>query len=98
MGQFLALIALVFILYKCNSDDKPPEVLPLSSYEDVYVNVWFWFPNKENGYNLGQTKGAASCGDIAYNYAASKGLKDNAGWSYVCCTEEGESDCYRKIR
>jgi len=76
----------------------PPDELPLSRYEDVYVNVYFYFPEGEKEYYLGRTKGASSCGSMAHSYAYSKGLSGNSEWSYICCTEEGGSDCYRKIR
>lgn len=105
MGKIILIIISVFILYKCTGGGLgtakvfgPPDELPLSRYEDVYVNVWFRFPGGDKDYNLGRTKGAASCGSIAYDYAASKGLGNNSGWSYVCCTEEDGSECYRKIR
>jgi hypothetical protein len=105
MGKLIGLIAIVFLLYKCTGGGfgtekifGPPDELPLSRYEDVYVHVWFQFPDNEKLYDLGRTKGAASCGNIAHDYAHSKGLSGNSEWSYVCCTEEGESNCYRKIR
>lgn len=75
----------------------PPETLPLSRYDDVDVNVYFYFPDGYEVY-LGKTKGASSCGSFAYAYAEEKKLARNNEWSYVCCTIEGDSSCYRKIR
>lgn len=105
MLKIIGIIMLVFILYECSGGGYgtdnlfgPPDELPLSRYEDVYVHVWFTFPDGDQSYDLGRTKGAASCGAIAHDYAASKQLSYNSGWSYVCCTEEDGSECYRKIR
>lgn len=39
----------------------PPETLPLSRYDEVDVNVYFYFPDGYEVY-LGKTKGASSCG------------------------------------
>lgn len=76
---------------------EPPETLPISEYENVKVHVYFYFPNDKEVY-LGTEKGASSCQAAAYSYANSKGLSRHSDWSYICCTIEGGSDCYRKIR
>ena len=81
------------ILTSCGDDDT----LPLSKYESVDVNVYFYFPNEIEVY-LGQTHGASSCGAMAHNYASSKSLESNSDWSYICCTIEKGSSCYHKIR
>ena len=66
-----------------------------SKKKDVDVNVYFYTPdNKE--ISIGRAK-ASSCGDVAYNYAYSKGMK-NSNWDYICCTIEKGSSCHRKIR
>lgn len=79
----------------------PPEMLPLDRYEDFDVRVQFYYPADRNGETryqyLGSTHGAKSCGNIARSYAAQHDLL-YSDWSYVCCTHEAESDCYRKIR
>lgn len=75
----------------------PPDTLPLYRYEEMSVSVYFYFPNGNEVY-LGDTIGASSCGDYAYSYAYEKDLSRYDDWSYVCCTHEAESDCYRKIR
>lgn len=75
----------------------PPETLPFTRYDEVDVNVYFYFPDGSELY-LGETKGSSSCGSMAHAYAYEKGLDSNHNWSYVCCTIEDGSDCYRKIR
>lgn len=101
MQNFLILALLAFVIYKCSNGgynpDNPPKTLPSKYYEEVFVNVYFYFPDGNEIY-LGKTKGASSCGDIAYNYAYQKNLDRYDSWSYICCTEEGGSSCYRKIR
>lgn len=89
---YFLLIALICFTSGC--DDG---TLPLSKYDKVDVNVYFYFPDNREVF-LGQTRGASSCGDIAYSYAASKNLSRSDNWSYICCTIEKGSDCYRKIR
>ena len=76
----------------------PPENLPFSRYDDVDVHVIFSFPKGDQSYNLGQVRGASACGSVARNYAAQHNLSTNRDWSYVCCTIEAGSSCYRKIR
>ena len=105
MWKVIVVIFLCVSFYKCTGGqlgtDKifgPPDELPISRYEDLYVHVWFWFPDDEKSYYLGRTKGASSCGAIAHDYAASKNMNLQSNWSYVCCTEEDGSQCYRKIR
>jgi len=104
MKTILGLIFVAFVLYQCTDGglgtDKifgPPENLPLSRYNEIDVNVYFYFPNGHEVY-LGETKGASSCGSIAYSYAGEKNLLQNNEWGYVCCTIEGDASCYRKIR
>jgi|TARA_B110000238_G_C15931944_1_gene355103 hypothetical protein len=75
----------------------PPETLPLSRYDDIDVSVYFYYPDETERY-LGDVRGASACGDVAYDYASGNGLRNNPRWSYICCTHEDGSDCYRKIR
>lgn len=76
-----------------------PESLPLSKYEDVDVNVYFYYsPPSEREVYLGTARGASSCGNIAYGFAREKGLSRRAKWSYICCTIRKGSQCYEKIR
>lgn len=104
IGNIIILFILTFTVYSCTGGkygtDKifgPPEDLPFSRYEDMQVDVRFYHPD-ESYVNLGKTKGASNCGNIAYDYAYSQSLEKNDGWSYACCTHEGGSNCYRKIR
>ena len=75
----------------------PPETLPLSRYDDLDVHVYFYFPGGKEQY-LGRVRGASACGGTARSYAAQHNLSTNRDWSYICCTVEGGSNCYRKIR
>ncbi len=70
--------------------------LPFSEYESVSVNAYFYFPNDQEVY-LGRFMGASACQSAAYNYAASKNMSSQ-NWSYICCTIEEGSSCYRKIK
>ena len=89
----LATVALLSLfLLGCEED-----TLPFSEYEKVNVNVYFYFPNDKEIF-LGKTLGASSCGSMAYSYAKSKGFRRTDRWSYICCTIEKGSSCYRKIR
>ncbi len=102
------MIIVSYGLYECSGGklgtDKvfgPPDVLPLDRYEDLDVRVQFYYPPDSNGESryqyLGTTHGAKSCGNIARSFAAEHNML-SSGWGYVCCTHEGGSDCYRKIR
>jgi hypothetical protein len=71
--------------------------LPLSAYEDVDVNAYFYYPSGAEIY-LGRMRGASACGDAAYSFASSKNLNRQSDWSYICCTIRRGSDCYEKIR
>ena len=102
--QFLIILAIVIgaIYYftggKYGTDKVfgPPETLPFSRYEEVDVNVYFYYPNGREQY-LGRTSGASSCGAMARNFASNKNVS-HRDWGYVCCTIEDGSECYRKIR
>ena len=89
----LTFLVLVWVT-ACDDSDG---LLPLSEYENVDVNVYFYFPNNKE-IHLGRTRGARSCGNISYSYARQKDLSRNDGWSYICCTIRKGSQCYEKIR
>jgi hypothetical protein len=61
-------------------------------------NVHFVFPDSDRDYMLGTVSGLSACGTTAYDYAASKGLREDSGWSYVCCMKTEKSDCAEKHR
>jgi hypothetical protein len=63
---------------------------------NIPVHAYFYFSNGQEAY-LGQHVGASSCQSAAYNYAESKNVS-SSNWSYICCTIEKGSDCYRKIK
>lgn len=103
--QFVLVVALIvaavywFTGGKFDTDRifGPPENLPLSRYNDLDVNVYFYFPSGNEKF-LGRVHGASACGDTARSYAAQHNLSSNSRWGYVCCTVEAGSSCYRKIR
>ena len=75
----------------------PPDTLPLSEYDKVTVSVYGYTPDSKE-YYLGDTLGASSCGSVAYSWAERNGFSRSSRWSYICCTHEKNSNCYRKIR
>lgn len=103
--QLLIVIAVAVVsVYYCTGGKYgtdqifgPPDELPFSRYDDVDVNVYFYFPDDREVY-LGEVRGASACGSIAHNYAIQANLNRNHQWSYICCTKEAGSECYRKIR
>jgi hypothetical protein len=88
------LCAVIVSLILVGCDDG---TLPLSEYEKVDVNVYFYFPDQKEEY-LGKTRGASSCGQMAHSFAARKKLTSNSDWGYICCTIRKGSQCYNKIR
>ena len=94
--SFFLLITLAIVLLSLIGCG-PPDTLPLSEYEEVTVRVYGYTPDDAESY-LGDTVGASSCGSMAYSWAGANGFKNSNRWSYICCTHEDGSDCYRKIR
>ena len=90
---FVYLVAAFFLGWWPFSDG---DTLPLSKYEDVSVNAYFYYPNDKEVY-LGQFRGASACQNAAQSFASSKNMT-SASWSYICCTIENGSSCYRKIK
>lgn len=104
MGKLIFLALVVLLIYKCSGGgfgtDKvfgPPDTLPLNRYEEMNVGVWFYFDESDREEFLGTVRGASACGETASSYARRNNV-DSDAWSYVCCTHEAGSDCYRKIR
>lgn len=104
MGYLILIAVVVFGLYTCTGGDfgtdrifGPPDTLPLERYEDLDVGVWFYFNDSDRSEFLGDVRGASACGSAAYSHADRLNLASD-DWSYVCCTHEAGSDCYRKIR
>ena len=101
----IVLIVFWNTVYETPVYDKifgPPETLPLSRYDDLDVHVYFYFPGSDyldaKEQYLGLVHGASACGETARSYARGRRLGNNREWSYICCTVEGGSNCYRKIR
>jgi hypothetical protein len=87
-----AVLALSLISF-AGCDDS----LSTDDYDDVDVNVYFYFPNDKEVF-LGKTRGADSCGSMANSYASRHNLSRGDRWSYICCTIRKGSQCYEKIR
>lgn len=71
-------------------------LLPISKYEDVNVNVYFYDSDNKEIY-LGEMKGASACQSATYSYARQHNI-DSSDWSYICCTIRKDSSCYEKIK
>ena len=71
-------------------------LLPLSQYENVDVNVYFYYPNDKE-VHLGRVRGASSCSALALNYASTHNVS-GSDWTYICCTVRHGSSCYEKIK
>ncbi len=65
--------------------------------ESIFMHTYFYYPNDKEIY-LGRVKGLSVCQRTSYNYAKGKGLDSYSNWSYICCTEENNSNCYRKMK
>jgi hypothetical protein len=89
-------LVLFFVLCQSGCSDEKG-LLPLSEYENIDVNVYFYTPDNIEKY-LGKTRGARSCGDMSYSHAKRINLTRNDNWSYICCTVRNGSSCYEKIR
>lgn len=74
----------------------PPENIPLERYEEVTVNVLY--RQGDQGFYLGKVVGATACRELAYKHAETQNLTEGTTWSYVCCTEEGQSMCDRRLK
>lgn len=93
----VAICALALGLLGCGdsctgySDFTCPEI------EEATYNVYFYYPSEKEVF-LGEVEGLAYCGDLAYDFAASKKMDEDSGWSYICCMIANNSDCYEKHR
>lgn len=86
-----AVAAAVLFLSGCDNGS-----LPLSEYDNVDVNAYFYYPNGTEAY-LGRYHGASACGRAARGFARQKKVV-NTDWSYICCTIRNGSSCHEKIR
>lgn len=91
-----AFISTIF-LHGCGDECSDYSDFSCSEIQEATYNVYFYFPNNKE-YYLGVANGLSQCGDIAYDYAASKNLSRNREWSYICCMKAKGSECYEKHR
>lgn len=99
MPLLLAIAYLFFAwligFWPFNNPMKSEEALPLSEYENVRVNAYFYYPNDLEVY-LGEYLGASECNSAAVSYANHNNISGD--WGYVCCTIRLGYQCYEKIR
>ena len=89
MPQLIAILAVVYGLYSRNSDTDSDGLLKYDRYEEVDVNVYFYFEDNSQDYYLGTVTGASACGGLARSYAYDKSV-ENSAWSYICITTDGK--------
>jgi hypothetical protein len=99
MAGIRAISGLVLLLAISACDDECSEYSDFNceEIEAADYNVYFYYPSEREKY-IGQVSTLSSCGETAYDYAYSKSLSDNDGWSYICCMKTEESSCYEKHR
>lgn len=80
-------LVLAFVLLSgCGNNNG---MLPLDEYENVDVEVWFYFERDNTGTYLGVTHGASRCGSMARAFAYTEEV-DRTDWSYICVTTDGK--------
>jgi hypothetical protein len=93
---FIYLVFAWFVgLWPFSDPLKSTELLPMSEYENVDLNAYFYFPDGKERY-LGEYSGVSECQSAAAFYAHKNNISGN--WGYVCCTIRNGSSCYEKIR
>ena len=83
------IIIFSLLIYGCGGDTDSRGLLKLDRYEEVDVNVYFYFEDSNKDYFLGQVRGASACGSMARGYAYDKSVQ-NTNWSYICITTDGK--------
>ena len=69
-----------------------------SNDENVQMNVYYYRSSDlSNSLYLGQAKGLSNCQATANRTAQIENRRSD-GWSYICCTIENGSACYRKLK
>ena len=96
MRRILEIGSIIISASLLSGCDDSIDPLPFSEYEKVTVNAYFYYPNDQEIY-LGQMIGASACGSAARSFARRENIS-SSNWSYICCTVEKGSECYRKIR
>ncbi len=76
--------------------DNETNLFNFNNDENISVNAYFYYPNDQEVY-LGQHMGVSACQSAASNFAINKDIL-SSNWSYICCTIEKGSSCYRKIK
>jgi hypothetical protein len=97
LGLFVILSTIIFV-QGCSDQCSSYSDFSCEEIDKATYNVLFYFPDNRKEYNLGVATGLDACGDLAHNYAASKGLSHNREWNYVCCMKAKGSECYEKHR
>jgi hypothetical protein len=75
----------------------PSESSPPTRYEQAGAAGAAPDAARTNGQQLGDVTGTSGCGSAARDYAVPRD-SPLGGLSYTCCTIEGGSVCYRKVR
>lgn len=83
------------VLTGCADECREFSEFSCSRIEKAKYNAHFYFPDGREEL-LGQTRNLEQCGDVVHGFAASRGLGDDDGWSYVCCMRAKGSECYEK--
>ena len=96
MRRILEIGSIIISASLFSGCDNSIDPLPFSEYEKVTVNAYFYYPNDKEVY-LGQMVGASAGGSAARSFTRRK-IFPSSNWSYICCTVEKGSECYRKIR
>ena len=89
MPQLIAILAVVYGLYSCNNDTDSDGLLKCDRYEEVDVNVYFYFEDNSRDYYLGTVTDASAYAALARKYAYEKSI-ENSAWSYICIATDGK--------
>lgn len=96
---FFLMLLFAPLLVSCEQDEcKSYSEFTCKEIEEANYNVYFYFPDSEKEYYLGEAAGLSGCGDTASGYAETKNLTSNKDWSYICCMIAKGSSCYEKHR
>lgn len=93
----IILVLMFFAISACDDECNEYSDFNCEEIEAADYNVYFYYPSEKEEY-IGQVSTLSSCGATAYDFAYSKDLSDNDGWSYICCMKTEESSCYEKHR
>lgn len=91
-------VAGALALIGCDDECREYSDYSCKQLEEATYNVYFYFPDGNKDYYLGTVEGLDQCGATAHNYASSKEISRDAGWSYICCLQTEDSECAEKHR